>query len=354
MTVTEAELTERLAEVYDPLNDDDVVSLGLVDDVAIDGDTASISLAFNTPYAPTELAIGHAVRDAVEEAGLEPDLTASVGAEHGVADEVLPGVKNVIAVASGKGGVGKTTVAANLAAGLAELGARVGLLDADVHGPNAPSLLPTDDQPGMAPNGDILPPESNGVMVMSTDYLLPDGGDEPAALRGPMVNNVMTKFITEVQWGYRDYLVVDLPPGTGDASLDLLQTLPVAGTVIVTTAQEMAIRDAHKSLRLFEQHDAPVLGVVENLSAFRCPGCDDEHRIFGGGDAADALDAPLLARLPAHPDFDSERSGGPVVLDEDSPLHGDLVGMVESVADALGAANRRQVADHVEAPKVSE
>ena len=354
MTVTEAELNERLADVEDPLNDEDIVSLGLVDDVEVDGDTAAVSLALETPYAPEELAIGRAVRDVVEDAGLEPDLTASVGAEHGADDDVLPGIRNVIAVASGKGGVGKTTVAANLAAGLAELGARVGLLDADVHGPNAPSLLPTDDQPGMAPNGDILPPESNGVMVMSTAYLLPDGGDEPAALRGPMVNNVMTKFITEVQWGYRDYLVVDLPPGTGDASLDLLQTLPVAGTVVLTTAQEMAIRDAHKSLRLFEQHDAPVLGVVENLSAFRCPGCDDEHRIFGGADAADALDAPRLARLPAHPDFDSERRDGPVVLDPDSPLREDLVGMVGSVADALGAANRRRVADHVEAPAVPE
>lgn len=343
-----AELKERLTTIEDPMNDDDIVSLGLVNDVTIYDDTASISLAFNTPYAPTEMEMGNAVRDVVEDVGLDPELTANVGEEHGFIEDVLPGVKNVIAVASGKGGVGKTTVAANLAAGLAKMGARVGLLDADIHGPNAPKLLPTADEPGIAPNGDILPPESDGVMIMSTEYLMPDEGDEPAVLRGPMVNNVMMKFINEVHWGYRDYLIVDLPPGTGDASINLLQSLPIAGTVIVTTAQEMAIGDARKSLRLFERHDTPVLGVVENMSAFQCPSCDDEHRIFGSPEAVAAFDAPVLARFPAHPAFNSEGTDGPLVRDEENPLQPDLVEFVETVSDAVGEVNRRKVAEHVE------
>jgi ATP-binding protein involved in chromosome partitioning len=348
MTVTTSELTDRLADVQDPMNDDDIVSLGLVDDVTIHDSTASISLAFNTPHAPTERKIGEEVRDVVEEAGLEADLTANVEEEHGFATDILPGVKNVIAVASGKGGVGKTTVASNLAAGLAEVGARVGLLDADVHGPNAPTLLPTEDEPGVASNGDILPPESGDVMVMSTEYLMPESGDEPAALRGPMVNNVMMKFINEVQWGYRDYLIVDLPPGTGDASLNLLQTLPVAGAVIVTTPQEMAVDDARKGLRLFEQHDVPVLGIVENMSTFQCPGCEEDHQIFGHSEPEDVFDAPILARLPAHPDFTSEQSKGVAVRNEESHLRPELVELAETIADSVGEANRRRVAEHAE------
>ncbi|MUW13822.1 P-loop NTPase [Halorubrum sp. CBA1125] len=350
MTVTESDLLERLATVEDPVNDDDIVSLGLVNDVAVRADTAEVSLAFNAPYSPTEMAIGDAVRDAVADAGLDPDLRAAVGAEHGFDRDVLPGVRNVVAVASGKGGVGKTTVAANLAAGLDERGARVGILDADVHGPNVPRLLPTENEPGMLPEGDIVPPRSDGVMVMSADHLLPDG-DDPAVLRGPMVNNVMMKFIEEVEWGRLDYLVVDLPPGTGDASLNLLQTLPVAGVVIVTTPQEMAVADARKGLRLFADHDAPLLGVVENMSGFRCPECGDTHAVFGegGGDGIrEDYDVPLVSTLPVHPDFDSDAADGPTVCDDDSPMRDPLFEMVDAVADRVGEVNRRRVAERVD------
>jgi ATP-binding protein involved in chromosome partitioning len=349
MTTTESDLLDRLAAVEDPRNDDDIVSMGLVNDVTVRGDAAEVSLAFNAPYAPAEIEIGNAVRDRVADAGLEPDLRAEIGAEHGFDREVLPGVRNVIAVASGKGGVGKTTVAANLAAGLKERGARVGILDADVHGPNVPRLLPTENEPGMLPEGDIVPPRSDGVMVMSTDHLLPDG-DDPAVLRGPMVNNVMMKFINEVEWGELDYLIVDLPPGTGDASLNLLQTLPVGGVVVVTTPQEMAVADARKGLRLFADHDAPVLGVVENMSAFQCPECGDTHRVFGegGGDEIRAdYDVPVLANLPVHPDFDTETADGPTVRDGDSPVRPALEAMVEDVADRVGEVNRRKVAERV-------
>jgi ATP-binding protein involved in chromosome partitioning len=344
------ELREELSTVEDPLNDDDIVSMGLVNDISIEDGTASISLAFNAPYAPTEIDIGNEIREVVESEGLEPDLHARAGEKHGFDEEVLPGVRNVVAVASGKGGVGKTTVAANLAAGLKNKGARVGILDADVHGPNVPRLLPSEDEPGATPDGEIVPPRSeDGVMVMSTDHMMPDDDDQPAVLRGPMVNNVMMKFVEEVQWGRLDYLVVDLPPGTGDASLNLLQTLPIAGVVIVTTPQEMAVADARKGLRLFDDHDASVLGVVENMSAYHCPNCEDTHRVFGDSGAAsigEDYDVPVISELPVHPDFDSE-GGGPTVLDEDSDVREDLQEMVDSVADRIGEVNRRTVADHV-------
>ncbi len=353
MTVTEAELEDRLETVEDPLNDGDVVSMGLVNDVRIRDGTAEISLAFNAPYAPAEIDIGNEIRDVVEDAGLEPDLSARVGEDHGFDEEVLPGVRNVIAVASGKGGVGKTTVAANLAAGLNDRGARVGILDADVHGPNVPRLLPTENEPGVTPNGEIVPPASDGVRVMSTDHMMPEDDDQPAVLRGPMVNNVMMKFVEEVEWGQLDYLVVDLPPGTGDASLNLLQRLPVAGVVIVTTPQEMAVADARKGLRLFADHDAPVLGVVENMSAYHCPECEETHSVFGeggGSEIREDYDVPVLSKLPVHPDFDSEGSDGPTVRDDDSPVQDDLFEMVDDVADRIGEVNRRTVAEHLGAP----
>jgi ATP-binding protein involved in chromosome partitioning len=349
MPLTESELEDRLRTVEDPMNDDDIVSMGLVNDIDIDQDGATVSLAFNAPYAQTEIEIGNAIREVIDDAGMDPDLRADVGEQHGFDQEIFPGVRNVIAVASGKGGVGKTTVAANLAAGLNDRGARVGILDADVHGPNVPRLLPSENEPGVMPDGDIVPPRSDGVAVMSTDHLMPDG-DQPAVMRGPMVNNVMMKFVEEVEWGRLDYLVVDLPPGTGDASLNLLQTLPVAGVVIVTTPQEMAVADARKGLRLFADHDAPVLGVVENMSAFHCPNCDDTHEVFGAGggdEIREDYDVPVLSELPVHPDFDSGATEGPTIRDEDSPVGEDLFDMVDAVADRIGEVNRKQVSEHV-------
>jgi len=347
MTVTESELESKLATVEDPMNDEDVVSLGLVEDVTIRDGTATISLVFNAPYAPAEMAIGDEIREVVESVGLEPDLRARAGEEQGFDEEVLPMVRNVIAVASGKGGVGKTTVAANVAAGLHEMGARVGILDADVHGPNVPRILPVEGEPGVTPDEELVPPRSDGVGVMSMDYLT-DHSDDPAILRGPMVNQVMMQFIEGVEWGRLDYLIVDLPPGTGDASLNLLQTLPVAGVVIVTTPQEMAVADARKGLRLFEEHDTPILGVVENMSAYRCPNCDDDHDVFGSDGAREIcedFDVPLLAELPVHPDFDSERIDGPAVRDDDNAVQAELQELSETVANRVGAVNRKRVSE---------
>ncbi|PSP27691.1 MRP family ATP-binding protein [Halobacteriales archaeon QH_2_65_14] len=316
MDVSPAELKERLSEVEDPRIGDDIVSLDLVNSVAIEDGTARISLSFNSPFAPGEMDIGNEIRAVVQDAGLEPELQADVGEEQGFDEEVFPNIRNVVAVASGKGGVGKTTVAANLAAGLDQLGARVGLLDADIHGPNVPRILPVADEPQVTPEEErLIPPKSDGVKVMSMGFLIKNQ-DDPAIMRGPMVNNVMTHFLENVEWGTLDYLVVDLPPGTGDASLDLLQSLPVTGVAIVTTPQQMALDDARKGLRLFEKHDAPVLGIVENMSSFHCPSCGDSHDPFGSEGAekiAEDYDVELLGKLPIHEDYGSDGTTDPVV-----------------------------------------
>ena len=348
---TEAELEERLGEIEEPLIGEDIVSLGLVNRIQIEDDTAHISLAFNSPFAPTEMDIGQEIRNVVTEAGLNPELHADVDHLDGFDDEIFPNIRNVIAVASGKGGVGKTTVAANLAAGLDKLGGRVGLLDADIHGPNVPRILPVDEEPGVTANEErMVPGVSDGVKVISMDFLTKNQ-DDPTIMRGPMVNNVMTHFLENVEWGTLDYLVVDLPPGTGDASLDLLQTLPVTGAVIVTTPQQMAVDDARKGLRLFEKHDTPVLGIVENMSSFYCGSCGDKHDPFGSGGAekiSDDYGVVNLGELPIHEDFGADGTTDPVVKNTESPVHEETVDLIERVADRIGEVNRRKAAGKLE------
>lgn len=223
--------------------------------------------------------------------------------DSGLRVEMLPDVKNLIAVGSGKGGVGKSTVATNLAASLADAGADVGLLDADVYGPNAPSMLGLDERsPNATVDSRIVPREAHGVKVMSMGFIV--GEDDPVIWRGPLVDDVLTQLFDDVEWGSLDYLFVDLPPGTGDAQLSLVQHLPVTGSVIVTTPQPVAIDDARRGLAQFAKYDVPVLGVIENMSGFVCPDCDSTTDVFGtgGGQAlADEFELPLLASLPLDP-----------------------------------------------------
>ncbi|WP_293033232.1 P-loop NTPase [Natronococcus sp.] len=348
MSITEYELKIELEGIEDPDIGEDIVTLGLVNDVTIDDETARISLAFNTPYAPAEMEIGNRIREVVKEAGLEPDLRAHAGAEHGFDDEVLPRVRNVIAVSSGKGGVGKTTVAANLAAGLEKRGAMVGILDADIHGPNIPRILPVESDPGVTPNEDIVPPRSDGVRVISMGFMMEEE-DDPAILRGPMVNKFMMKFLDGVEWGRLDYLIVDLPPGTGDATLNLLQSMPVTGAVVVTTPQEMALDDTRKGIQMFNKHDTPVLGVVENMSTFIAPDTGKEYGLFGTDGAqqiVDKYDVPLIGQIPIHPDFGADGSKGTLVKDDDSEVQETLEEMVANVADRVSEANRHTVSEN--------
>jgi ATP-binding protein involved in chromosome partitioning len=342
----EKDVLDLLGAVEDPDLGDNIVSLGLVNSVDISGDEVHVSLALGAPYSPTETDMAGKVREALS--GLDHTVELEADVESGlVAEEsVLPGVENVIAVASGKGGVGKSTVAVNLAAGLAQLGARVGLFDADVYGPNVPRMLDADQQPQATPDETLVPPEKYGMKLMSMDFLL--GEDDPVIWRGPMVHKVLTQLWEDVRWGRLDYMIVDLPPGTGDTQLTLLQSVPVSGAVIVTTPQEVALDDARKGLRMFGKHETPVLGIVENMSGFRCPDCGSGHAIFGDGGGqrfADETDMPFLGEIPLDP---SVREGGdagePTVLD-DSETGDSLRDFVRDTANNQGVVHRRRHVD---------
>jgi len=343
----EDDVLDRLRSVEDPDLGEDIVSLGLVNSVATDDEEVRVSLALGAPYSPTETAMAGEVREALSDVDRRIELEADVDSGLVAEGSVLPGVENVVAVASGKGGVGKSTMAVNLAAGLAQLGARVGLFDADVYGPNVPGMLDAEEQPRATPDETLVPPEKFGMKLMSMDFLL--GEDDPVIWRGPMVHKVLTQLWEDVEWGALDYMVVDLPPGTGDTQLTLLQSVPVTGAVIVTTPQGVAIDDARKGLEMFGEHETPVLGVVENMSAFRCPDCGSKHAIFGegGGEAFAAdVDMPFLGSVPLDPAV-RERAdeGEPIVLDDESETAEAFREFVRATANNQGIVHRRRHAD---------
>jgi len=214
----------------------------------------------------------------------------------------IPGVKNLVAVASGKGGVGKTTVAVNLALALANLGHKVGLMDADVYGPNVPIMLGTIEQPQATQDKRIIPVDVQGIKMISMGLLSP--GDKPMIWRGPMLHSVITQFLRSVEWGVLDYLIIDLPPGTGDVQLTLIQTVAVTGAVVVTTPSTVALADVRKAIEMFRQVNVEVLGVVENMSTFACPHCNQPIDIFGHGEGAKTAHAygvPVLGEIEIDP-----------------------------------------------------
>ncbi|MCL9817868.1 P-loop NTPase [Natronocalculus amylovorans] len=339
-------VSQRLEAVVDPALGDDIVSLGLVNAIDVDDDeeTIRISLALGAPYSPHESSIAADVREALSETGYAIDLTAKIPSGMNASDDVLPGVENIIAVASGKGGVGKSTVAVNLAAGLSKLGARVGLFDADVYGPNVPRMVAAKDHPEATEDRTIIPPEKYGMKLMSMDFLV--GPDDPVIWRGPMVHKLLTQLVEDVEWGSLDYMVLDLPPGTGDTQLTVLQTLPLTGAVIVTTPQQVALDDAKKGLRMFGKHQTTVLGIAENMSGFRCPDCNSIHDVFGsgGGEAfAAEEELPFLGGIPLDPAVRSGGDGGePIVLRDDSETADAFKTLTENVANNVGIVRRRE------------
>jgi ATP-binding protein involved in chromosome partitioning len=250
----------------------------------------------------------------------------------------IPGVKNLVAIASGKGGVGKTTVAVNLALALAKLGHKVGLLDADVYGPNVPLMLGTSQEPLATADRHIIPVEVSGLKMISMGLLNP--GDKPMIWRGPMLHSVITQFLRSVEWGTLDYLIIDLPPGTGDVQLTLIQTVAVTGAVVVTTPSVVALADVRKAIEMFRQVNVEVLGVVENMSTFLCPHCAKPVDIFGHGEGAKTAQAygvPVLGEIEIDPRIRiGGDSGKPVaLLGEDAPGAKSLYATAKAVTSRL-------------------
>jgi ATP-binding protein involved in chromosome partitioning len=284
-SLTEATIIDALRHVQEPELGRDIVSLDMVKAVAIDGTSVAFTIELTTPACPLKDEIESNARRAIQDLGAT-DVAITWGAmvrraAPRQAEQLLPNVKNVIAVGSGKGGVGKSTVSVNLAVALAQAGAAVGLLDADITGPNIPMMLGVDGQPKASPNNKITPLERHGVKCISIQFFVPEG--QPIVWRGPLVGGAIQQFLRDVEWGDLDYLVVDLPPGTSDAQLTLAQSVPLGGAVLVTTPQEVALSDVGKALAMFKRLSVPILGLVENMTAFVCPHCGEVTEIFGRG-----------------------------------------------------------------------
>ena len=266
------------------------------------------------------------------------DLNWNSSPESDPHEEVFPNIQHIIAVSSGKGGVGKTTVAVNLAVALANRDNAVGLLDGDVYGPNVPRMIGGDTQPQLDSDGSLIPPEEHGVNVMSMGYLT---GQTPVVWRGPMVHQGLSQLLLEVNWGTLDYLVVDLPPGTGDAQLTVAQTIPVTGAVVVTTPQGVALDDSLKSIEMFKDQNIPIAGIVENMTSFVCTECETLHDLFrtdGAQKLAERTDVPVLGRIPFEPAVPRESdAGAPVVIDEAA----DRTLATEALLETADAIERR-------------
>jgi len=283
--LTEAAVLDALRTVQEPELGGDLVTRNMVRDLAISGSDVAFTIELTTPACPLKDQIESEVRTALQPLGVAAvaiEWSATVRrASPRTAEQLVPGVKNVIAVASGKGGVGKSTVSVNLAVALAKAGASVGLLDADITGPNIPMMMGIDGQPTASANNKIIPLERHGVKVISIQFFVPEG--QPIVWRGPLIGGAISQFLRDVEWGELDYLVVDLPPGTSDAQLTLAQAVPISGVVLVTTPQEVALSDVAKALAMLQRLNVPVIGLVENMSAFICPHCGEATEIFGRG-----------------------------------------------------------------------
>jgi ATP-binding protein involved in chromosome partitioning len=313
-TLTEAAILTALSQVQEPELGKDIVTLQMVKNIVIEGTTAAFTIELTTPACPLKDEIEGNTRSALSAIGVS-DVTLTWGsmvrrAAPRQAEQLLPNVKNVIAVGSGKGGVGKSTVSVNLAVALAQAGAAVGLLDADITGPNIPMMLGIDGQPKAAPNNKISPLERHGVKCISIQFFVPEG--QPIVWRGPLVGGAIQQFLRDVDWGDLDYLVVDLPPGTSDAQLTLAQSVPLGGAVLVTTPQEVALSDVGKALAMFKRLSVPILGLVENMTAFACPHCGELTEIFGRGGGERFCQEHRIDFLGAVPLDITVRQGGDV------------------------------------------
>ncbi|MBI3897757.1 MAG: iron-sulfur cluster carrier protein ApbC [Gammaproteobacteria bacterium] len=321
--VVERDVETALKQVLDPYLDQDLVTAKVVKKITVAGDKVTVDLLLGYPAQGSKDALAATVRTQVAALPGVVDVAVNVDwrvDQHSVQRGVkpLPGIKNIIAVASGKGGVGKSTVSVNLALALVIEGAKVGILDADIYGPSQPRMLGVKRKPESKDGKSLEPIEAYGLKSMSIGYLIDD--ETPMIWRGPMVTQALEQLLKETNWGELDYLIIDLPPGTGDTQLTLAQKVPVSGAVIVTTPQDIALLDARKGLKMFEKVNVPVLGVVENMSTHICSKCGHEEHIFGEGGGqrmADENQVSLLGQLPLDIRIRAETdSGKPTVVAE--------------------------------------
>ena len=345
MSLTQETILETLKAIQDPDLHKDIVALGFVKDIKIQGGSVDFTIELTTPACPVkdqmkaqaEALIGAlpGVTSAVAK------MTAQVRARGGMTSQAIPGIRNVVAVGAGKGGVGKSTTTVNLAIALSQKGARVGIIDADVYGPNLPQMLGIDIAPGdlqVTADQKMIPPVAHGVKALSMGMLVPK--DQAVIWRGPMLHSAVQQFMRDVEWGELDYLLVDLPPGTGDVAISLAQSVGVAGAVVVTTPQGVSVSDVRKAIAMFQKLNIPVLGVIENMSYFACPHCSERTEIFGkggGSSIATEMKIPLLGDVP----IDTRvRSGG----DEGLPV---VVAAPESPAAIAFSAIASKVAARI-------
>jgi len=302
--ITEQLVLDALRQIKDPDLHKDIVTLGFIKDLKITGADVSFRIVLTTPACPVkeemEGAAKHLVGAIPGVQSVSVKMDAEVPKGRGIGEKIsVAGVRNIVAVSSGKGGVGKSTVAVNVAVSLALNGARVGLMDADVYGPNVPIMLGASEARPEVDVDKLIPVEAYGVRVMSMAFLQP--GDKPMIVRGPILHGLVKQFLSDVKWGELDYLIVDMPPGTGDVQLSLAQLVPVQGAVLVTTPQDVAIADVRRALRMFETVAIPVLGVVENMSYFIAPDTGNRYDIFGEGGGerlAEEYGVPFLGSIP--------------------------------------------------------
>jgi ATP-binding protein involved in chromosome partitioning len=350
VATTESAVLEALKVVRDPDLNRDIVSLKFVKNIRIDGGAVSFVIELTTPACPVKDQMREQARAAVSAlpgvTSVQIEMTAQVRSA-GSMDQgktAVPGVKNIIAVGAGKGGVGKTTVAVNLAIALSKSGGRVAIIDGDIYGPNVPIMLGLQTQ--LTTDGQkIVPAEQYGIQLVSMAFLT--GDDAPVIWRGPMLHGAIQQFFREVRWDRVDYLIVDMPPGTGDVALSISQTVPVSGAVVVTTPQTVSLADTRRALRMYQKLNVPILGLVENMSHFVCPGCQLESDIFGKGGGeqlSKEVSIPFLGRIPI---YEPIRMGGdtgvPIAIGEpDSPAARAFRSAAERLAAQLSIASYKR------------
>lgn len=347
--VNQEQVLDALRNVVDPDLHRDIVTLGFVQDLKVHDNRVSFTLKLTTPACPVKDELKQQAEESVRALpGVEAvavEMSSEVRAHGGATGKgMIPGIRNVIPVASGKGGVGKSTVSANLAVALSLTGARVGLMDADVYGPSIPTIMGVTENPQPGGRG-IRPVEAYGVPVISAGFFVRP--DQAVVWRGPMLAKMIEQFLGQVEWGELDYLIVDLPPGTGDVQLTLCQRIPLTGAVIVTTPQPVAINVAEKAIIMFQQLKTPVLGIIENMSYWESRKTGEREYIFGSGGAekaAEKWDFPVLGKIPLATTIrETSDSGRPIVLeDPDSPAAAAFTHVAKNLAAQVSIRNMKE------------